>query len=128
MQTTHEPRRGTIPPTHPSACSHRSLKLFFVLRMYGAEKMRTYISHHIALASHFAARVSADPRFEIAAPPRFGLVCFRWVQTCVRWCRLQTALHHGYQLVQTPSQLGNTAPACTVPVSTKFCCPKASQR
>uniref|UniRef100_A0A7S0RGG5 Aromatic-L-amino-acid decarboxylase n=1 Tax=Chlamydomonas leiostraca TaxID=1034604 RepID=A0A7S0RGG5_9CHLO len=55
----------------------RSLKLFFVLRLYGAEKLRQYVSHHMALASHFAAHVAADPRFELAAPPRFGLVCFR---------------------------------------------------
>jgi glutamate/tyrosine decarboxylase-like PLP-dependent enzyme len=62
-------------------CHHllcRSLKLFFVLRTYGAEKLREYVRHHIALAQAFAALVAADSRFELAAPPRFGLVCFRW--------------------------------------------------
>lgn len=31
-------------------CTCRSLKLYFVLRMYGAEKLRAYLRHHIALA------------------------------------------------------------------------------
>ncbi|GFR39957.1 hypothetical protein Agub_g35, partial [Astrephomene gubernaculifera] len=55
----------------------RSLKLYFVLRMYGATALRTYLRHHMALAQWFAAAVAADPRFELAAPQRFGLVCFR---------------------------------------------------
>ncbi|KAG2444680.1 hypothetical protein HXX76_001424 [Chlamydomonas incerta] len=55
----------------------RSLKLYFLLRMYGAEKIRAYLRHHIALAAAFAQAVAADPRFELAAPQRFGLVCFR---------------------------------------------------
>ncbi|PNW88416.1 hypothetical protein CHLRE_01g028423v5 [Chlamydomonas reinhardtii] len=55
----------------------RSLKLYFLLRMYGAEFIRAYLRHHIALAAAFAQRVDADPRFELAAPQRFGLVCFR---------------------------------------------------
>jgi len=46
--------------------------------MYGAESLRQYIRHHMALAQYLADRVAEDLRFEIAAPPRFGLVCFRW--------------------------------------------------
>ncbi|KAG2493805.1 hypothetical protein HYH03_008024 [Edaphochlamys debaryana] len=55
----------------------RSLKLYFVLRMYGAEGLRSFLRHHTALAGAFAAALAADPRFELAAPQRFGLVCFR---------------------------------------------------
>jgi len=55
----------------------RSLKLFFVLRCYGAEKLRAYIRHHCALAAWFAQQMQGDARFELAAPQRFGLVCFR---------------------------------------------------
>lgn len=69
------------PPTfHPPAAPPppRSLKLYFLLRMYGAEFIRAYLRHHIALAAAFAQRVDADPRFELAAPQRFGLVCFRY--------------------------------------------------
>lgn len=35
----------------------RSLKLFFVLRCYGAQKLRAYIRHHCALAAWFAQQV-----------------------------------------------------------------------
>ncbi|KAG2449038.1 hypothetical protein HYH02_005790 [Chlamydomonas schloesseri] len=61
----------------PLGRKFRSLKLYFLLRMYGAEKLRSYLRHHIALAGAFAQQVAADPRFELAAPQRFGLVCFR---------------------------------------------------
>ena len=64
---------------HATVVECRALKLFFVLRMYGAEKLRAYIRHHIALAAQFAQLIQNDDRFELAAPPRFGLVCFRCV-------------------------------------------------
>jgi len=54
----------------------RALKLWFVLRTYGAEGLRGYLRHHISLAAKFAKRVQQDPRFRLAAPPRFSLVCF----------------------------------------------------
>ncbi|KAF6264901.1 aromatic-aminoacid decarboxylase [Scenedesmus sp. NREL 46B-D3] len=50
----------------------RSLKLW-----YGAEKLQGMVRHHIALGRWFADQVAADARFELAAPPRFGLTCFR---------------------------------------------------
>ena len=55
----------------------RALKLWFVLRTYGAAGLRDYIGHKAGLASHFADLVRGDARFELTAPPRFGLVCFR---------------------------------------------------
>lgn len=61
--------------------SCRSLKLYFVLRQYGAESLREYLRHHMALAQWFGERVREDSRFELVAPVRFGLVCFR----CVGW-------------------------------------------
>jgi aromatic-L-amino-acid decarboxylase len=35
------------------------------------------VREHVALAQAFAAWVSADPRFELAAPAPLNLVCFR---------------------------------------------------
>eukprot|EP00300_Choanocystis_sp_HF-7_P014221 c18610_g1_i3.p2 GENE.c18610_g1_i3~~c18610_g1_i3.p2 ORF type:complete len:269 (-),score=64.83 c18610_g1_i3:995-1801(-) len=55
----------------------RALKLWFVLRMFGAKALREYIRSHCALATEFANLVQQDDRFEIAAPPALGLVCFR---------------------------------------------------
>ena len=55
----------------------RALKLWFVLRTYGRAGLQAYLRHHLALAATVEARVRADSRFELAAPPRFALVCFR---------------------------------------------------
>jgi aromatic-L-amino-acid decarboxylase len=55
----------------------RALKLWFVLRSFGASGLRAHIRKHVELARGFAQHIEADQRFELAAPPRFGLVCFR---------------------------------------------------
>ena len=55
----------------------RALKLWFVLRHYGAEGLRHHIRRHIALAQAFASWVEADERFELVAPVPLNLVCFR---------------------------------------------------
>ncbi len=55
----------------------RALKLWFVLRSYGARGLREHIRRHVAFANDFAERVAGDDRFVLAAPPALGLVCFR---------------------------------------------------
>lgn len=45
--------------------------------MYGEQQIQAYLRHHIGLAQSFAHMVKQDGRFELAATPRFGLVCFR---------------------------------------------------
>ncbi|XP_040288009.1 aromatic-L-amino-acid decarboxylase-like [Bufo bufo] len=55
----------------------RSLKLWFVLRMYGVQGLQDYIRKHIGLAQEFHEFVKNDDRFEICAPVILGLVCFR---------------------------------------------------
>ncbi|PWR05236.1 aspartate aminotransferase family protein [Micromonospora acroterricola] len=55
----------------------RALKLWFVLRWYGAEGLRAHIRSGVALAARFADQVRADERFELAAAHPFSLVCFR---------------------------------------------------
>ncbi|MCS6967743.1 MAG: aminotransferase class I/II-fold pyridoxal phosphate-dependent enzyme [Cytophagales bacterium] len=55
----------------------RALKLWFVLRTYGAENLRALLRHHINLAKQFASWLKADDRFELMAPVHFNLVCFR---------------------------------------------------
>lgn len=55
----------------------RALKLWFVLRSYGAEGLRAMLRRHIALAAEFRASLEARAGFEILAPSPFGLVCFR---------------------------------------------------
>jgi aromatic-L-amino-acid/L-tryptophan decarboxylase len=55
----------------------RALKLWAVIRWYGAEGLRAHIRGHVALAQEFAAWVAADDRFELAAPHPLSLVTFR---------------------------------------------------
>jgi aromatic-L-amino-acid/L-tryptophan decarboxylase len=55
----------------------RALKLWFVLRHYGARGLRDYIRQHVRLAERFESWVLEDARFELAAPRSLSLVCFR---------------------------------------------------
>lgn len=55
----------------------RALKLWFVLRAYGAEGLRALIREHVRLAQWFTAKVQADDRLALVAPTEFGLVSFR---------------------------------------------------
>lgn len=55
----------------------RALKLWSVIRWYGAEGLRGHIRDGIALAEEFARLVAADPGFELRDHHPFGLVCFR---------------------------------------------------
>ncbi|MGE5829197.1 MAG: pyridoxal-dependent decarboxylase [Micromonosporaceae bacterium] len=55
----------------------RALKLWFVLRWYGAEGLRAHIRSTVGLAADFADLVRADERFEVVMPHPFALVCFR---------------------------------------------------
>jgi aromatic-L-amino-acid decarboxylase len=56
----------------------RSLKLWFVFRYFGRERIAEMIRGHIALAQEFASWVNADERFEVVAPTPLSLVCFRY--------------------------------------------------
>jgi aromatic-L-amino-acid decarboxylase len=55
----------------------RALKLWLVLRVFGAERLRGYIREHVRLAAVFEELVRGDERFELAAPRTMNLVCFR---------------------------------------------------
>lgn len=54
----------------------RALKLWAVIRWYGAEGLRAHIRGHVELAEDFAGRVGADERFELLSRS-LSLVCFR---------------------------------------------------
>src|SRR3954468_21061719 len=58
----------------------RALKLWFVLRWYGAEGLRGLIREHVRLAQLFASLVEAEPGWEVVAPHPFSTVCFRHVE------------------------------------------------
>jgi aromatic-L-amino-acid decarboxylase len=55
----------------------RALKLWAVLRHFGAAGIRQAIAEHLRLARLFAGWVDAHPDFERLAPVPFSVVCFR---------------------------------------------------
>ena len=55
----------------------RALKLWMVLRHFGAEGLRDALAEHMRLAREFAAWVDASDRFDRVAPVPFSVVCFR---------------------------------------------------
>jgi aromatic-L-amino-acid decarboxylase len=55
----------------------RALKLWMVLRHFGANGLRARLAEHIRLAGLFADWVDASPDFERLAPAPFSVVCFR---------------------------------------------------
>ncbi|MBL1217413.1 MAG: aspartate aminotransferase family protein [Planctomycetes bacterium] len=54
----------------------RSLKLWFVLRLFGVSELQRRLRNHIEWASQFAQWVESDDRFELVTRPSLGLVCF----------------------------------------------------
>jgi aromatic-L-amino-acid decarboxylase len=83
----------------------RALKLWFVLRWYGAEGLRHHVREHVRLAGELAARVEADPRLVVAAPPRLNLVCLRHADGDAATEALHHALNAGGRVYLTHTRL-----------------------
>ncbi len=99
----------------------RSLKLWFLMRYFGRERIQHFLRTHIAWAQQFAALVEADPRFELVAPTPFSVVCFRYkgtddenrailqaVNASGKVFLSHTALHGSYVLRLAIGNLGTT--------------------
>ena len=86
----------------------RSLKLWWVIRAYGAEGLRTLIRRHVELADWLADRVAIDERFELFAPHPFGLVCFTHLGGNDSTLGLAKALNDSGRVAVTPSTIGDT--------------------
>ncbi|MEO7999944.1 MAG: pyridoxal-dependent decarboxylase, partial [Gemmatimonadaceae bacterium] len=56
----------------------RSLKLWMVMRAFGAEGLGERIRHHCELAREFAGMVHYEGNWELMAPVTLSLVCFRY--------------------------------------------------
>jgi aromatic-L-amino-acid/L-tryptophan decarboxylase len=56
----------------------RSLKLWAILRCYGREGVQARIREAVRLAELFEGWVRDEPGWELCAPRRFSLVCFRY--------------------------------------------------
>jgi aromatic-L-amino-acid decarboxylase len=56
----------------------RALKLWFVIRSYGVETLRTMIRRHVAWSQELAAQIDAHPDFELVTEPVLSLFTFRY--------------------------------------------------
>jgi aromatic-L-amino-acid/L-tryptophan decarboxylase len=56
----------------------RALKLWFVMRYFGRERIAQMLRDHITWAQRFAEFVDQHPKFERVAPVPFSVVCFRY--------------------------------------------------
>jgi len=59
----------------------RALKLWFVMRYFGRERIADLIRSHVAWAHELAEDIKSDERFELAAPVPLSLICFRYKGT-----------------------------------------------
>ncbi len=78
----------------------RALKLWFVLRSYGAQGIRHHIREHLAWAATLRDQLDADPRFTLVAPSPLALVTFRHSAGAEATRRLTEAVNaSGHSLV-----------------------------
>jgi len=86
----------------------RALKLWWVLRSYGAENLRALLREHVRLAQELGRRVDAHPSLERVAPVSFALVCFRHSDGNEATDALAAAINAEPDLFVTPSAVGDT--------------------
>jgi aromatic-L-amino-acid decarboxylase len=55
----------------------RALKLWWVVRCFGAEGIRQRLRFHMSMAKEFATWVDGHPHLERVAPTPFSVICFR---------------------------------------------------
>src|SRR5947208_1924258 len=92
LQTSEDPRAVNLMDYGvPLGRRFRALKLWFILRSFGREGLANLIREHVRLAKELAKQIEADPRFELAAPVPFSVVCFRYKGTDDENRALQTA-------------------------------------
>jgi aromatic-L-amino-acid decarboxylase len=56
----------------------RALKLWFVIRSFGVEKLKSMVKKHIDYAFWFEQQLNHTPEFEVMAPRTLAVVCFRY--------------------------------------------------
>jgi aromatic-L-amino-acid decarboxylase len=86
----------------------RALKLWWVLRSYGAEGLRRLLREHVALARELGRRIDEHARLEHVAPVSFALVCFRHVDGNEATDAVAAAINAVPTLQVTPSTVGDT--------------------
>jgi aromatic-L-amino-acid decarboxylase len=79
LKTQDDPRAHNLMDYGvPLGHRFRALKLWFVMRYFGRERVEAMLRSHIQWAKDFAALVDAHPKFERVAPVALSVVCFRY--------------------------------------------------
>jgi aromatic-L-amino-acid decarboxylase len=79
LKTQEDPRAHNLMDYGvPLGHRFRALKLWFVMRYFGRERVEAMVRAHIQWAKDFAALVDAHPKFERIAPVPLSVVCFRY--------------------------------------------------
>jgi aromatic-L-amino-acid decarboxylase len=79
LKTQEDPRAHNLMDYGvPLGHRFRALKLWFVMRYFGRERIEAMLRSHIQWAKDFAALVDAHPKFERVAPAPLSVVCFRY--------------------------------------------------
>jgi aromatic-L-amino-acid decarboxylase len=79
LKTQEDPRAHNLMDYGvPLGHRFRALKLWFVMRYFGRERIEAMLRSHIQWAGDFAALVDAHPKFERVAPAPLSVVCFRY--------------------------------------------------
>ncbi|MCU1221118.1 MAG: amino acid decarboxylase [Candidatus Angelobacter sp.] len=79
LKTQDDPRAHNLMDYGvPLGHRFRALKLWFVMRYFGRERVEAMLRSHIQWAKDFAALVDAHPKFERVAPVPLSVVCFRY--------------------------------------------------
>jgi aromatic-L-amino-acid decarboxylase len=86
----------------------RALKLWWVLRSYGAQGLRTLLREHVALAQELGRRIDEHPELERVAPVSFALVCFAHAGGNEATDAMARAINAEPTLAVTPSSVGET--------------------
>ena len=86
----------------------RALKLWWVLRSYGASGLRHHLREHIALAAELGRRVDEHPHLQRVAPVSFALVCLRHAGGNPATEALAAAVNAQPDLHVTASAVGDT--------------------
>ena len=86
----------------------RALKLWWVLRSYGAQGLRALLREHVALAQELGRRIDAHDRLERVAPVSFALVCFAHADGNEATDAIARAVNAEPTLSVTPSSVGDT--------------------
>ncbi len=78
----------------------RALKIWMMLRYYGARRVAAAIAKDNSLAEYLAERISAAEDFELLAPVELSICCFRYVPPEMR-AKLSTASEDKRALIET---------------------------